>query len=186
MVKSFLKFLGVQQQGATEEGVRHSPSVAEETESIRHIVRSLEALPISQARYLALFASILARVAHADLHISEEEKTQIEKILMEIDHLEESQAVLVAEIAKSQNQLLGGVDNYLITREFKKIATDDQRWDLLESLFIVAAIEAGISAEENSEIQKIAEELGFSRKELLGVRARFKKDLNIFQGMPQA
>ena len=42
---------------------------AGDTETVRAIVRELEALPPERARYVAAFAFILARVAHADLEI---------------------------------------------------------------------------------------------------------------------
>lgn len=181
-MKSFLKFIGIQQETG---GSTPPKDPQEETESIRHIIESLDSLPAEQARYLALFASILSRVAYADLHMSEIESREVERILMAIGHLEEPLAVLVTEIAKNQNRLLGGIENYLITREFQKIASREQSFDLLEALFAVAAAEEGISAHENAEIKKIAQELGLSQKDFLAVRVQFKKDLGVFQGMPK-
>lgn len=180
MVKTFLKYLGLADdavQGETSE---------QETESIRHIIGSLEALEPGQAHYVALFASILSRVAHADLHMSAEEKRAIEAIMMERVQLEEAQAVLVTEIAKNQNKLLGGVENYLITREFANWSKAEQRMDLLEALFAVAAAEEGISAEENEEIRKIAEEIGLQRHDFLAVRSQFKAELNVLKDIPPA
>jgi len=177
MLKKFVQFLGVETK----------PSAAvlaaePETESVRHIIQSLDALAPTQAHYIALFASILSRVAHADLTIAPEESQAIEKIVQELGGLTASQAVLVTEIAKQQNRLLGGVENYLLTREFAKVASQAQRLQLLESLFAVAAAEAGISAEENQEINKIAEEIGLTRQDFLAVRASFKEHLNVLKG----
>ena len=42
-----------------------------ETESIRRIAAELEALPLEQRRFVAGFAYVLARAAHADLDVSE-------------------------------------------------------------------------------------------------------------------
>ena len=60
-----------------------------DTETVRTIVRELESLPPERARYLAAFAFILARVANADLEISDDEIRRMEQILREVGHLTE-------------------------------------------------------------------------------------------------
>lgn len=173
MIKAFVQFLGVSSQEAA------GPS--SETESVRHIISRLDELDADKAHFIALFASILSRVAHADLQISDAERVAIEKIVMKLGQLDEATAALVAEIARNQNKLLGGVENYLITRAFKDRATAEEKFALMKSLFAVAAAEEGISAEENQEILKIAEEIGLSRQDFLAVRASFKEHLNVLK-----
>ena len=180
MIKSFLKYLGV------SDNVVQGEASEEDTESIRHIISSLDEMEPGQAHYVALYASILSRVAHADLHMSAEETRAIEKVLIERMRLEEAQAVLVTEISKNQNKLLGGVENYLITREYANWSKPQQRMELLEALFAVAAAEEGISAEENEEIRKIAEEIGLQRHDFLAVRSQFKSELNVLKDIPPA
>ena len=53
-----------------EAGQPAAPPPDSETESIRRISAELEALPIEQRRFIAGFAYVLARVAHADLDVS--------------------------------------------------------------------------------------------------------------------
>lgn len=177
MIKKFTHFLGLTSQDVA----KYKRDSESETESIRHIIKSLDALDSSVARYIALYASIMSRVAHADLYMSEEEAKTVLNIVMKFGGLDEAQAVLVTEIAKNQNKLLGGVENYLITREFAKVASLDQRFELMESLFAVAAAEEGISAEENQEIYMIADEIGLTRQDFLAVRSKFKEDLNVLK-----
>jgi uncharacterized tellurite resistance protein B-like protein len=76
----------------------------------------------------------LSRVAHADLSISDAETARMLELIQRIGHLPEAQAVVVVEIAKSQARLFGGTENFLVTREFVKIASDLQRQELLECL----------------------------------------------------
>ena len=52
-----------------------------ETETVRRIATRLESLDPELARYLAAFAYVLARVAHADLSIDESEATEMERIV---------------------------------------------------------------------------------------------------------
>jgi len=181
MIKAFAQFLGV---GTEKPESQEKPASQDsEMESVRHIIARLDALEADEAHFIALFASILSRVAHADLQVSEAERAAIEEIVMKLGHLDEATAALVAEIAKNQNKLLGGVENYLISRVFKDRASPEQKFELMESLFAVAAAEEGISAEENQEILKIAEEIGLSRQDFLAVRASFKEHLNVLKGI---
>src|SRR3990167_785874 len=82
-----------------------------DTETVRRIVGELDRLEPARARYLAAFAYVLSRVASADLHISDDEFNRIVELVRKVGHLPEEQAILVAQIAKSQNQLFGGTEN---------------------------------------------------------------------------
>ena len=76
-----------------------------------------------QARYIAAFAYILGRAAHADLTISEDETGEMEQIVMKYGQLPEEQAIVVVQIAKTQNLLFGHTENYLVTRQFNQLNT---------------------------------------------------------------
>lgn len=141
-----------------------------DTETVRRIVAELDRLEPARARHLAAFAYVLSRVAGADLHFSDQEMQRIVEIVQRVGHLPEDQALLIAEIARSQNRLFGGTENFLVTREFNEIATDEQRRDLLDCLFAIAAADEAVSGEEEQQIRQIASELGFTHDEF--VRAR--------------
>ena len=146
-----------------------APSAAE-TATVRKIVEALDRMEPERARYVASFAYILGRVAHADLDISVEETRAMERVMVERGGLPEDQAILVVQIAKSQNLLFGGTENFLVTREFNEIADRSQKLQLLDCLYTVSASDENISTVEDNEISKIANELGLPREAL--VRAR--------------
>ncbi|MDX1642994.1 MAG: TerB family tellurite resistance protein [Thermoanaerobaculia bacterium] len=154
-----------------------------DTETVRRIVGELEALDAETARYLAAFAYILSRVANADLDVSVDETRAMERIVHDLGHLPEDQAILVVQIAKSQNKLLGGTENYLVTREFKEIATPEQRRELLDCLFAVSAADGSISVAEEETIRRIASELGFGHKEYIEARQRYSEYRDVLKGM---
>ena len=163
-------------------GLDNSPDeVRGDTETVRRIAAQLERLPADKARYLASFAYVLARVAHADLEIDASEVAEMERIVHEAAHLSDAEAALVVQIAKSQAQHLGGTENYIVTREFREMATKEQRGELLECIYAVAAADGTISAEETAEIQLVAEELGFTRPEANALRSRYRDKLSEFQ-----
>jgi uncharacterized tellurite resistance protein B-like protein len=145
-----------------------------ETATVRKIVAELEAMSPEQAAFLAGFAYILARVAYADLEISEAETTEIERIVRDFGGLSEPQAVLVTNIAKTQARLEGGTENFLVTRRFAEISTQEQRVQLLHCLYAVASAAGDtVSAEESAEIRQIADTLGFTLSELNVVRRQY-------------
>jgi uncharacterized tellurite resistance protein B-like protein len=154
-----------------------------DTETVRRIVGELEALDADTARYLAAFAYILGRVAHADLHISAEETRAMEEIVHGQGHLPEEQAILVVQIAKSQNKLFGSTENYLVTREFGEISDRLQREELLDCLFAVSAADELISVAEEEEVRRIASELGFTHKEYIGARKKYSEYRAVIQGL---
>jgi uncharacterized tellurite resistance protein B-like protein len=154
-----------------------------DTETVRRIVRELEALEPERARYLAAFAYILSRVAHADLEISEAETAKMERILQDLGGMPEHQAVLAVQIAKAQSRLAGGTENFLVTREFREIATREQCLELLDCLFAVSAADDSISGAEESQIRQIASELGFSLNEYVAVRSAYSGKREILRGL---
>lgn len=173
---SFLRWLGI------GDGEKGNAPAAPETHSVREISARLERLNPETARYLAAFAYVLARGASADLEIAEAEAGAMRRIVSELANLAPDEADLVVEIARSQVRLLGGTENYVVTREFKNLANRVQRAQLLECLFAVAAADGKISPAESAEILAIAEELGFTRPEANAVRAKFRDKLSEFQG----
>ena len=146
---------------------------AADTDTVRRIVAELDKLDPERARYLAAFAYVLSRVAGADLSISEAETSKMVDLVQRVGHLPEAQAVVVVEIAKSQNRLFGGTENFLVTREFREIASDAERRELLECLFAVSVADDAITGNEEAQIWQIASELGFSHAEYVQVRLKY-------------
>jgi len=158
-----LELLGIGGRG--ESSARPAATGQGDTDTVRRIVDELEALEPARARFLAAFAYVLSRVAHADSHISDQETESMREVVQKLGHLPEAQAMLVVEIAKSQARLFGGTENYLVTREFREIATAEQRLELLDCIFAVAASDGSISTIEESQAGQIAKELGFTQPE---------------------
>lgn len=155
-----------------------------DTETVRRIAAELDALPVAEARYLAAFSYVLARVARADLEISPEETEQMTRLVREWSTLGEAQALLVVQLAKTQAVALGGTENYLVTRQFKELSDRAQRVDLLRCMFAVAAADRNISSIENAEITAIAIELDFTDAEIASIRAGYREQLAVLKDRP--
>jgi len=178
---AFSRFFG----GSQPHSNPSQPSGAEqaETDTIRRIVRALEEVDPARRHFLAGFAYILARAAHADLTVTEDEARVMEHVVSQIGGLPESQAVLVVEIARNQEELYGATEDYLVTREFKQAATDEERRSTVAACFAVAASDHEITAEEYTELTEIADELDLPRNELNEIRNEYRDQIVAVQQM---
>ncbi len=174
---SILRFLGIASE-STE--AAEAPSTAE-TETVRKIVRELDHLPPERARFVAAFAYILSRVAHADLSISDEETAAMESIVAGHAGLPRDQAIIVVQMAKTQSLLFGGTENYLVTREFNRIASRDEKMALLDCLFAVSAAGGEITSAEDRVIRQIADELLLEHGDYIAVRSNFREHLAVLK-----
>ncbi len=127
----------------------------------------------------------MSRAAHADLDISDTETRVMEGAVLQLGGLDEAQAVLVVEMAKLQARGHGETEDYLVTREFARFATDAQKRAVLRCCFLVAAADDSISAEEASVVNEIAFELDVERQALNEVRDEFVDRLSAIQSMPR-
>jgi uncharacterized tellurite resistance protein B-like protein len=152
----------------------HTPAASPaDTETVRKIAAELDRLDPEKARYIAAFAYILSRVARADLQISDEELRKMEHLVKDKGGLDEAQAVIVVQMAKTQSTLFGGVENFLVTREFDKIATREQKIALLHCLFAVSAADDSISSAEDTTIRSIADELHLDHSDFIAVKSAY-------------
>jgi uncharacterized tellurite resistance protein B-like protein len=164
-----------------EEGAK-SPS---ETETVRKITQALDRLDPERAKFIAAFAYLLGRAARADLNISAEETQKMEHIIMERGGLPEEQSVIVIQIAKTQNMLFGGTENFLVSREFREMATYAERMTLLDCLYAVTAADESISTIEDNEISQIADELRIEHRDLISIRSKYRDYLAVFKNFRQ-
>jgi len=172
---SILTFLGLskeQLERSSEKG---------ETETVRKIVQKLDNLPPEQARYIAAFAYLLSRAARADLDVSSDETAVIERIVMKEGGLSEELAIIVVQMAKIQSQLFGATEDYLVTREFQRIATQEQKLALLECLFAVTAADENITSAEENVVKQISSELKLPHSDYIAARLRFREHLAVIK-----
>lgn len=174
---AFNRFLG------SPAGRPASPAEAKDTDTVRRIVKELEALPPERARFLASFAYTLTRAAAADLHISDVETAAIERIVEKYGELPPAQALLVAQIAKTQQILSGATEDYLVTRQFREVSNVEQRLDLLKCCYLVGSADDTITAEESSTLQQIAHELDLDRAQVNVIRNQFAGKLSAIQAL---
>jgi len=144
---------------------------------LRDTLEALDHMDPERARFLAAFAYILGRVAHADRDVSPEEAAAMESAVRAEGQLTADQAMVVVQLAKTNNLLFGGTADFLVAREFGALASYDQKLTLMRCLFAVAASDTRISVAEEGEIHRIANELRIQREDLLALRVAHGKHL---------
>lgn len=150
---------------------------AAEFAPLRETLDALDHLEPARARYLAAFAYLLGRIAHADQHVSPEELSTMEALVQEHGGLAPDQAMVVVQLAKTSNLLFGGTANFLIAREFSDLATYDQKLALMRCLFTLAATDDTISMAEEGEIHRLAKELRVMQADLVALRVAHQRHL---------
>jgi uncharacterized tellurite resistance protein B-like protein len=84
-------------------------------------------------------------------------------------------------MAKTQNVLFGGTENYLVSREFNSIAGHEEKMALLDCLYAVASADQSISTIEDNEISQIADELRIEHRDFISVRSKYRDKLAVLQ-----
>ena len=165
---SILKWLGL------------SDAVEPEDNQLHEIEKSLEAHGTERARYLACFAYILTRAAKADHHVSDEEARLMEQIVAERAGVGAEQAALIVRIARQAGHSRG-TDDYLIAREFERVASRDEKMKLIDCLFAIAAVDSAIKTVEDNEVRRVASELKLEHADYIEVRKRHLGNLNVLR-----
>ena len=166
---SILKWLGI------------AGDASGETDNVLHEIElALEKHGPERARYLACFAYILTRAAKADHQVSDGEAQAMARVVREWAHVDEEQAALIVRIAREAGRSRG-TDDYLITREFERIATRDEKLELLDCLFEIAAADSPILTSEDNEVRRVASELKLEHADYIAVRQRHLGSLNVLR-----
>ena len=148
-----------------------------ETESVRILAAALSAMPPARARYVAAFAYLLGRAAHATDAISDAERAEILRIA-EAGGLEPATAPMVVDLAATLAGDFGATEDFLVTREFKAISTMEERQRLIRCCFMVMAADDTVDATESWLANRLAEELDVERPDLNAIRAEFHEQLS--------
>jgi|SRR5688500_17029480 uncharacterized tellurite resistance protein B-like protein len=157
----------------------------QEFDSLTEAENILTGLDARRRRYVACFAYILTRSARADHQITDGEASVMEGILARHTSIPDAQAKLVVRLAAQQARRSGGTDDFVITREFDRVASHEQKVALIDALFTVSSVDASIVTVEDNEIRRIANELKIEHGEYIGVRARHLDHLQVLKPKDQ-
>ncbi len=105
----------------------------------------------------------------------------MERLVMERGQMPEEQAVLVVQIARAQNLMFGGTEDFLVARQFAAMATREQKLVLLDCLYAVSAADRSVSVIEDNEISRVVAELRLEHADLVAARQRYREYLAVLR-----
>ena len=149
--------------------------------SLGEIEAALAGLGTDRARHLACFAYILTRPARADHEITEREAARMREIVMREAGTSESEAAAIVRVARDVARTSGGTEDFLITREFERCATREEKLHLLDCLLEVGAADASILTIEDNEIRRVASELKLDHTDFITVRRKHLEHLEVLK-----
>jgi uncharacterized tellurite resistance protein B-like protein len=124
----------------------------------------------TELRKLSLAGGLMARVAHADREVTEDEIDVMTSALRKWWGISLEAASIVAEIAVSE--VGADLDYFRLTREFATGTLEDERVRFLDVLFAVANADGHISHDENEEILRISSSLNLTREQFVNAKLK--------------
>jgi uncharacterized tellurite resistance protein B-like protein len=125
-----------------------------------------------ELRKLSSAGGLLARVAHVDKDVKDEEYASIMESIKTEWNLTDRDAGFVTQVAIST--FSEDLDFFRLTRCFFEATTGVERELFLDALFAVASADEDISFDETEEIRKIANGLKLSHRQFIDAKMKAK------------
>jgi uncharacterized tellurite resistance protein B-like protein len=135
--------------------------------------RSEESLTVTpRIHRVALLGGLMGIVAHADGDIHEQELAEIRRQLARRGDFEDFDLDLLTTII--HEEAVRGLDRYRLLTEYTEGTTIDDRIELLDLLFTVAAADGGLTHPELEELRSMSSGLHLSHKQYIEAKLRAK------------
>ncbi|MEE8121353.1 MAG: TerB family tellurite resistance protein [Anaerolineales bacterium] len=125
-------------------------------------------------RKLSLVGGLMARVAHVDLEVTDDEYKTIANSLITEWGMSTEEAAFVTEVAVSE--IGPDMDYYRLSREFFTSTDREERAKFLNILFLIANADGFVSNEEIEEIRAIANSLRLTHRQFIDAKKTIPKD----------
>jgi uncharacterized tellurite resistance protein B-like protein len=127
-------------------------------------------LPEAELRKLSLTAGLMARVAHIDQQVTEDQHDIMVNTMQAEWDISQEAATLVADIAVFEAST--DLDDFYLTSEFFHCTTEIERVRLLAVLFAMANADGRISHKEHETIRRIASGLNLSHQQFIDAKLK--------------
>lgn len=123
-------------------------------------------------------AGLMARLANTDFHLDPKEIEQMKTNLKDWQIDEQIDQDVVVKMAVDHIQELAGLENHLYVYPLKTRLSKEQRYKVLQSLFLVAASDGTVDNIESEEIKLICHGLELSSQHFIAARAEVIEFIN--------
>ena len=125
----------------------------------------------------ACIAGLLARVAYVDFKIDPKEKLFIISALKQWTNYSEKEIEAISQIAIDEIKELAGLENHKYCQFLNEVLDTDDRYNLVETLFAVAACDGKFNVNEVEEIRIINRSLHLEHKHFISAQASVLKEI---------
>lgn len=147
------------------------------------IRRELGAVVSADVERIAAYAGLLVRVAHADVEVSEEERTRLTEIIAEHTGVSPTEAQAIAALVIRQATELEGIEYALLTRAVNEFADTQEKERLIDCLYAVATADDEVSVAEDDIIRAVARALLLSHEQFIRIRQPYKDKLEVIRSL---
>ena len=126
-----------------------------------------------EIRRVALLGGLMGIVANADGDIDEQELAEIRRQLEQRGNFEDFDLDLLTAIV--HEEAVRGLDRYRLLTEYIETTNIDDRIELLDLLFGVAAADGGLTHAELEELRSISSGLNLSHRQYIEAKLRAKE-----------
>lgn len=123
------------------------------------------------------YAGLLARLAKVDFKVSESEHDFMIMALMKFSKVDQKSATAIVEVALKNIDELGGLENHLYVHPLRDLMTKEEKFNLLTSLFALAASDGVVENNESEEIRLVCKGLDLSHEHFIASRATVVQSL---------
>lgn len=148
-----------------------SQSIKKYNELYEKFSNKYPTIPEKELLLTSSIAGLLARVAYSDFLLHENEQIEIQRVISEWDFHKDLDSKVVASMAIDHIKEMAGLDNHLFYAPLKEYTTKEDRFEVLKSLFLVAASDGSVDGVESEEIKGICKGLELSTQHFLAARA---------------
>lgn len=120
---------------------------------------------------IACIAGLCARISYVDFKLEESEELAMREVLKQWTQLSDQEVEAVVDLATGEIKTLGGVDNHLYVHQLKPFLSENERYQILISLFALAASDGQVENIESEDIRIIAKGFDLSDQHFLAARA---------------
>ncbi len=131
-------------------------------------------LPQQELEKLCLAGALMARIAHVDSQVNDDEIKAIVDTLRADWDLTEQQASFVAGVAATETA--EELDGYRLSREFYEATSREERLGFIEALFHIAAADGEAAHEEIEAIRGVTRTLKLTHREFIDAKLTLPKD----------
>ena len=143
----------------------------------------LDRLPAERAEFVAAFAGLLARVANADMEVSDAERKAMRRVITKNVGLSPAESEAVADTVVHHASALGGIDYASLTNTFNELGSEADKERLIDCLYAVATADDTVSVVEDEAVRQVARALLLTHSQFVDIRSRYKEQLEVIQAL---